>query len=300
MTDVCVKIEELSKYDENTMSHRQFHRNNKKVTSTMVKHGQCEQNEETGMTAHNFSMLWVAWANLWWSLCWAMTCFHQQFVTVNPLNCMSFFYFGSPFATLRSILFGKLLRLFPIVFQFWWFASPTFHAGLFFLSRFCRVFFRVVCLILWEIFFILIVSILCQSDLMNVIQDKMLLLFFSPLFVCGIVSVLGHRRFTSCCLCMCCCFFYLLVAFNGSALYCKLLCIAIDRSEWGIVLEERSKFYLLLLFSISFSQLINCTVSVHIFHTRQGVEKSRAKCQCYWILDGRIMTSLKGKRLPFF
>lgn len=129
------------------------------------------------MTAHNFSMLWVAWANLWWSLCWAMTCFHQQFVTVNPLNCMSFFYFGSPFATLRSILFGKLLRLFPIVFQFWWFASPTFHAGLFFLSRFCRVFFRVVCLILWEIFFILIVSILCQSDLMNVIQDKMLLLF---------------------------------------------------------------------------------------------------------------------------
>lgn len=106
MTDVCVKIEELSKYDENTMSHRQFHRNNKKVTSTMVKHGQCEQNEETGMTAHNFSMLWVAWANLWWSLCWAMTCFHQQFVTVNPLNCVSFFYFGSPFATSRSILFG--------------------------------------------------------------------------------------------------------------------------------------------------------------------------------------------------
>lgn len=40
------------------------------------------------------------------------------------------------------------------------------------------VVFKVVCLILSKLFFILIVSFLCQSDLMNVIQDKT---FFSSL-----------------------------------------------------------------------------------------------------------------------
>lgn len=98
-----------------------------------------------------------------------MTCFHQQFVTVNPLLLLLF----CAVHKLRDrFLFRfKLLRLFTMF-------SNLFRHGL----RILLAFFLLLLLsfdscvsCFWGIFFILIVFFLCQSDLMYVIQDKMLL-----------------------------------------------------------------------------------------------------------------------------
>lgn len=158
---VCLCWKKMSKIIQMFVYKAKFSDNSEKKECKMKKKAQCRGHRQVWQ--RTIYVVGCRFANLWWSLCWAMTCFHQQFVTVNPF-CAMFYLLLLQFS--RSIL-GFLLNCSDCFAIFVRFVSPGWSES----DEFWTVFMWLVLSYCFQkIFFILIVSFLCQSDLMNVIR----------------------------------------------------------------------------------------------------------------------------------